>query len=248
MSNKITWVGEVGQNHNGNIRVAGALARELIEQGVDYVKFQAYDCTTLFTGEEKFYSDSCNAELTKSQMFLLYELVNHFKGRILFSAFDLTRINWVMEADLSIYPFDKMTPFKLASRVANFKPILELLKSMNESSGYRPIKLFVSHGMKNMPNEYYKDIAQEVHHLFCKSEYPCTYTDEDWVKFGDGISNGTIDGLSDHSIGTAPIEKAINLGAKIIEKHITFNRDAPGPDHKLSLLTSEFGELIKKYK
>jgi sialic acid synthase SpsE len=80
----------------------------------------------------------------------------------------------------------------------------------------------------------------------CVSAYPCPY---------ERVNLGMIPryrelfsvpvGLSDHSVGIYTSLGAIALGACIVEKHFTLNRDAPGPDHKSSIEPYELGELVK---
>ena len=55
-------------------------------------------------------------------------------------------------------------------------------------------------------------------------------------------------GLSDHSIGHYPAIISVALGARMIEKHFTTSKKLKGPDHKASVLPSEFGEMIKKVR
>lgn len=248
MDKKRIWIAEIGQNHNGQLRVALALARKCINAGVDYVKFQAYDAQNIFDGSEPFYFDSVQAELTRSQVFLLASAIKGWGGRALFSVFDTMRLSWVVDADMHLWPADPMTPLKLASRVADFPPLVKAIGSLNKSPGFRPFKLFVSHGMKTFPPERYAAIAGEVVHLFCKAEYPTTYTADDWARLEAGLKSGEFAGISDHSVGTEELVKALELGVGVVEKHITFDRRALGPDHKLSLLPEELAELIKRYE
>lgn len=244
---KINWIAEVGQNHNGQLFHACALARGCIEAGADWVKFQLYDCNKIFKGDESFYMDSVNAELTESQALLLARFIKNTGGFPLFSVFDVERFYWVVNIWNQLYPEANFTPIKIASRMINDPDFLLSLIQYGRTK--KPLKCFLSLGRKPVYSmDYYKAELFEPFFLECKSEYPCTYTDEDWKVYEEHWKNGITHGFSDHSIGTEAIEKAISLGATIIEKHITINQKMLGPDHVLSITPKELAELIKKYR
>lgn len=247
----IKFIAEIGQNHIGNLNIGLYLIRACIEAGADYIKFQLYDTDAIFDGTEKFYKDTLQAELTKNQAKFLARATLQLGGQVMFSVFDERRLSWALEIHGNYYGDKKRwpeIPIKIASRTAMDEEILHNLEVIKKGKVSRPIHGFVSLGMKHHGLKEYDKLLSSVDFLFCKSEYPCTYTDEDWVKFAQGWNEGTVKGFSDHSIGTQAIEKAISLGATIIEKHITFDKKAPGPDHHLSITPEELRVLIDRYK
>lgn len=81
--------------------------------------------------------------------------------------------------------------------------------------------------------------------LHCTTEYPAPYSDAN-LKAMDTLSDafGLAVGLSDHTPGIVMPLAAVARGATIIEKHLTLDRDLPGPDHKASLLPGELSEMV----
>ena len=97
---------------------------------------------------------------------------------------------------------------------------------------------------------YLAEKVEDITILHCISNYPC--------KLGD-LNLNTIPylkkefpnvgiGFSDHSLEVSTGAMAVKLGAKVIEKHFTLNRDAFGSDHKVSLLPDEFAQMVKETK
>lgn len=224
-SKPIIWIAEIGQNHRGDINLLKHLVHKTIEAGASFVKFQLYNTNSIFDGSEPYYEPTLQAEVTKSQSEFIGYLVKQLGGRVLFSPFDEQRTGWSFEVLAMNYPNEEMYAIKLASRAAHDKNILtaiEAFKLMNK----KKLLGIVSHGMRTFTKEKYASVFDEQLHLYCKSEYPCTYTEENWLDMMESFRTGALDGLSDHSIGTAAIERAISIGARVVEKHITY-LDAP---------------------
>src|SRR3989344_5630410 len=82
--------------------------------------------------------------------------------------------------------------------------------------------------------------------LHCVSKYPCPPEELklETIDYLRGIFDCIV-GFSDHSLGTAEAAMAVTRGAKVIEKHFSFDRTAWGPDHKVSLTPTEFSELVQ---
>jgi N-acetylneuraminate synthase/N,N'-diacetyllegionaminate synthase len=78
--------------------------------------------------------------------------------------------------------------------------------------------------------------------LYCVSLYPCPDNKAELWKVR------LYDGYSDHTVGTLACVAAVALGAKIIEKHITFDKTAEGPDHACSAEPEEFAEMVKQIR
>ena len=82
---------------------------------------------------------------------------------------------------------------------------------------------------------------QNVKYLFCVSQYPAPKSK---IKFSKKFFE-KYDGFSDHTLGLDKAKQSISLGAKILEKHFTLDKNLPGPDHILSILPHELKELHK---
>ncbi len=108
--------------------------------------------------------------------------------------------------------------------------------------------------IRNFYNAYYSVkgqnlIKQKVKILHCTTEYPAPY-DEINLRAIQTLKNtfNTKVGYSDHTKGIHIPLAAVTLGAEIIEKHFTIDKNLPGPDHKSSIETKEFAMLVKNIK
>ena len=121
------------------------------------------------------------------------------------SVFDEERLNWCEELKIKIY--------KIASRTVSdinlCKKIIATGKPVIISLG------MYDHNCNNAPFD-----GKNIKYLYCVSKYPTNLED---IKMPD-FNNSIFSGFSDHTIGTSACIYAISLGAKIIEKHFSFNK------------------------
>jgi sialic acid synthase SpsE len=83
---------------------------------------------------------------------------------------------------------------------------------------------------------------RNVSYLHCVSKYPCPDNEADLYKVRQH------DGYSDHTVGTLACIAAVAMGAQIIEKHITFDKTADGPDHACSAEPDEFADMVRQIR
>ena len=115
--------------------------------------------------------------------------------------------------------------------------------------------IIISTGMVSLSEldevyNYIKGKDSFVSILYCVSEYPCPREKFNLLtitNFQEKYPN-TIIGFSDHSLGFEPSLAAVNLGARIIEKHFTLSRDFWGSDHKVSLIPSEMKKMVSQIR
>ena len=81
-----------------------------------------------------------------------------------------------------------------------------------------------------------------VDYLHCVSRYPCP---DKYANLNNICMYSSIIGYSDHTVGTVACVAAAALGAQIIEKHITYNTEAKGPDHSCSAVTADFYQMVQ---
>lgn len=92
----------------------------------------------------------------------------------------------------------------------------------------------------------YWDLRDKVSLLHCTSEYPAAMDDVNLAAIPLMAERFGLDvGYSDHTDGIVVAAAAVALGAPIIEKHFTLDRDLPGPDHKASLSPARLGDMIR---
>ncbi len=245
-------VGEISANHNHDINRAYKLIDILAECGADAVKIQTYtpDTITLKSTKKYFMTDS-NGLWKNRYLYDLYEegqtpyqwhdkLQKYAKkqGLIFFSTpFDTTSVDFLETLNVPCY--------KISSFEINDIYLLNYIAEKNKPT-------FISLGVAE-----YKDIVEVVNIfksknnnnivlLKCTSSYPAKIEDSNLVMIKD-ISDRfkVFTGLSDHTLGYSVAIGAACMGAKVIEKHITFDKNDGGVDSAFSMSPYEFKEMVK---
>jgi len=217
-------IAEIGQNHNGDIKVAKKMITVAKECGADIVKFQLYDVDSIFDKDFKWYKEAKQAQLNFEQVKELKEECDRVGIEFLASVFDIERLNWTLEIGM-----DKL---KIASRSVCNKELLEATAKSGKD-------MIVSLGMYKGKRFPKINTQRKVDFLYCVSKYPTRFEDLDFSK----IDFTKYAGFSDHTIGIEASVVAMARGARIIEKHFTLDKNMHGPDHKCSMDPSELKQL-----
>jgi N-acetylneuraminate synthase/N,N'-diacetyllegionaminate synthase len=224
-TDKVLKIAEIGHNHNSDMELAKKMIQEAKDCGADIAKFQLYDVNKLpFSDEEKkngIYDDLKLGQLTKEQLKILKDECDRVGIEFFASAFDIERVGWLEEIGVKRH--------KIASRMITDKDFIKAV----EDTG-KPI--IVSLGWWNKPE--FPEI-KNCEFLYCISKYPTE--DRDLINFPDKFDKYT--GFSDHTIGTKWAKKAIDRGAKIIEKHFTLDKKMFGCDQAGSAEPQELKEI-----
>ncbi len=246
-TNKVFFISEIGINHNGSFDLAIELIEKSIESGADIVKFQIRNLVELYPNSKKdsfglgsqyIYDIIKKFDLEFEAYLKLFEHVKKNNAIPLCTPFD--------QKSLDLLIHEKFNFFKIAS--ADLEN-LDLIKKAAENSDV----LILSTGMHNenqiiQTNKYIKGLGKEPIFLHCNSTYPAPFQDINlnYIKRLKEITNCKYVGYSGHERGYHIPLAAISLGAKIIEKHFSLDRDMEGPDHKVSLLPNEFKEMVSR--
>jgi N,N'-diacetyllegionaminate synthase len=249
---KTIIIAEAGVNHNGDISLAKKLIDIAADAGADLVKFQTFnssklvtlsapkaDYQSLLTGSsESQYTMLNKLELTES---MHHELIahSHFRGIGFFSTgFDIESIDMLIRLG--------QERIKIPSGEITNLPLLRHVGKMNK-------EVILSTGMSDLGEvEKAIDILEssgtqkkKITVLHCTSAYPAPMVDINLLAMKT-IQNKlqVAIGYSDHSEGIEISIAAVALGATIIEKHFTTNKNLPGPDHKTSLEPSELKSMV----
>ena len=249
---KTLIIAEAGVNHNGDIDIASELIDAATDAGANIIKFQTFTTKNiLLKTSKKAEYQKVATDIYESQYEMLrkLELSKHDhqiladycvqKGiEFLSSPFDLESIDLLNELGVK--------RFKIPSGEITNLPYLRYISSMG-----KPIIL--STGMSTLEevdgainiileSGLYKD---EITLLHCNTEYPTPMKDVNLKamltmrdKFGVNI------GYSDHTLGIEIPIAAVALGATVIEKHFTLDRNLPGPDHSASLECDELKSMV----
>lgn len=251
---KVTIIAEAGVNHNGDMQLAKKLIEVAAEAGANFVKFQTFQADKLVSKEAKkaAYQNKNVGGEDDSQYNMLKKLElsheNHLellahcrKLNIEFfsTAFDVDGIRYLSELGLTVFK----SP---SGEITNYPYLRELAKTGKP--------LILSTGMASLGEiedairvlEKYGCGRENITVLHCNTEYPTPMEDVN-LKAMNSIGNtfGVAVGYSDHTLGIEVPVSAVALGATVIEKHFTLDRNLPGPDHKASLEPEELRAMIK---
>jgi len=255
--NKTIIIAEAGVNHNGDINAAKRLIDVASDAGVDYVKFQTFKAEKIVSplAKKAEYQSKNMGDKEDSQFEMLKKLeLSDADHKDLISYCKLKNINFFSTAFdeqgisyLSSLNFDM---FKIPSGELTNYPYLRAIGKTN-------LPVILSTGMANL-DEIEKAInvlisygtkKNEITVLHCNTEYPTPMTDVNLkamltIKDKLGVSIG----YSDHTLGIEVPIAAVALGAKVIEKHFTLDRNLKGPDHKASLEPNELKEMVNSIR
>jgi N-acetylneuraminate synthase/N,N'-diacetyllegionaminate synthase len=250
---KVIIIAEAGVNHNGDIQLAKKLIDVAVEAGVDYVKFQTFKADKLVSREAKkaSYQNKNINDGDDSQYNMLkklelshenhLELISYCKERnikFFSTAFDVEGVNYLNDLGLSFFkiPSGEITNYPYLKAVALCgKPVIMSTGMCSEIEIKEAVDVLIKFGLKK----------GAISILHCNTEYPTPMKDVNLKamlaikqKFEVKV------GYSDHTLGIEVPIAAVALGATIIEKHFTLDRNLPGPDHVASLEPNELKAMV----
>ena len=255
--NKTIIIAEAGVNHNGEIKIAKKLIDIASEAGVDYVKFQTFKADNLVSktvkkadyqkkntkkNDETQFQMLKKLELSEKDHLDLIEYCNGRSVKFFSTAFDLESLIFLKKIGLELV--------KIPSGEITNLPYLRLAAKLFK-------KVIISTGMANLKeiencmNVFLNEGVPKtnISILHCNTEYP-TKMEEVNLKAMNNINdqfNVSI-GYSDHTLGIEVPIAAVALGASVIEKHFTLDRNMKGPDHKASLEPNELISMVKSIR
>ena len=250
---RVIIIAEAGVNHNGSLENAFKLIDAAVDAGVDYVKFQTFKSEQLVSksaGKASYQiRNTHNAEESQLQMLKKLELSEADHNRLIqycedrkiqfFStAFDLDSLSYLKEIGLKLVkiPSGEITNLPYLRRAAVLFPEVIISTGMCTMQEVKDaVKVFTDAGIS-------KDHITILH---CNTQYPTPFEDVN-LKAMQRISEeiATQVGYSDHTEGIEVPVAAVALGAVVIEKHFTLDRNMPGPDHKASLEPHELKGMV----
>lgn len=240
-------IAEAGVNHNGDISIAKELVDVAVKAQADAIKFQTYKTEEIVTryGEKAQHQQRAKE---KTQ----YEMLKHLE--LSYDDFyELKQYCDTKHIEFLSTPYD-------SESVAFLKPLVQRFKVPSADIVNKPLLSAVAQSKKQillstgMATD--KEIQQAVTFLHnqgckdlvlfhCTSSYPSPYDEVNLAvlstlkqRFGAPV------GYSDHTPGFVIPIMAVSLGATMIEKHFTLNRDMEGPDHFASLEPDELRQMV----
>ena len=247
---KVLIIAEAGVNHNGDIETAKKLAYVAKECGADLVKYQTIDLDSIVSNNAPMADyQKNNIGKSESQKEMLRKLVLSYDEfvelknycdeigiKFLSTPFELKSVDFLEELGCEMWkiPSGEITNYPYLIKIARTgKPIIISTGMSTIEEIDECINLLRTNG------------ATDITILQCNTQYPTDFIDAN-VKAMVTLKEryGTNVGYSDHTRGIIVPVMAVALGATVIEKHFTLDKNMEGPDHKASLEPSELKEMI----
>ena len=247
-------IAEAGVNHNGSLELAKRLIDAAADAGVDYVKFQTFKAENLVTksakqaeyqkknigdGDDSQYQMLKNLELSLVDHEVLIGYCKQKGVRFFSTAFDLESIDYLASLNLPLWkiPSGEIINYPYLRKIARQGQTVILSTGMCDMTDIKnALDILIKIGL----------IKDQITILHCNTEYPTPFEDVNLramltIKEAFGIKVG----YSDHTRGIEVPIAAVALGAEVIEKHFTLDRNLPGPDHKASLEPDELKAMVR---
>jgi len=244
-------IAELSANHNGELETAMKIIDEAVNAGADAVKLQTYrpDTITLDSDLDEFkikgglwdgrtlYDLYKEAHMPWEWHKPLFEHARKYGITVFSSPFDTSAVDLLEDLNTPAY--------KIASFEAIDLPLIRYAgttgKPMIISTGMASSEE-ITEAIETASEAGCSDIAL----LHCVSGYPAPIEDYNLATIVDMANRfGLVTGLSDHTLGSTTAIAAVALGASIVEKHFTLDRNGGGPDDVFSIEPDELAALCE---
>lgn len=228
-------IAEIGINHEGSVERCAEMIRASAAAGADAIKLQTVDAARSYAPDTESFKIFNKAALTEDETANMFQLARDCGVEAFTTSGDLQTLKWI----------DRLNPaaHKISSGLLSCTPIVKEACKLGKP-------LLMSTGMSGtaMIDQSVEIALQsgcKVALFQCTSLYPCP-PEKLGLSAINGLSKryGLPTGFSDHSLGVNMAPLAVAAGARLIEKHITFDKNRSGFDHSISLETDEFVEMV----
>ena len=251
---KVYIIAEAGDNHNGDFNTALKLVDVAKRAGADCVKFQTFvteEIISKYAEMAEYQKQNTGKEESQFEMVKRLELsfdefrkIKEYCDRVgiqfLSTPFDLKSVDFLNELGVPFFkiPSGEITNYPYLIKIAHTgKPVVMSTGMCEPDEILAAINVLENNG------------GGEITLLHCNTEYPTPLKDVNLYAmrtmkkmFGKKV------GYSDHTKGIEVPVAAVALGACVIEKHFTLDKNMPGPDHKASLEPDELGRMVKNIR
>lgn len=250
---KTIVIAEAGVNHNGSLNIAKELIAAASNAGADYIKFQTFQAEKLVSRDAKqadYQKKNLGSETSQFEMLRKLELTtkdhhelieccNRHKIAFFSTAFDMDSIDLLIKLHLPIWkiPSGEITNLPYIRKIGSLKKPVILSTGMATLGEIEAaIEVLEKSGTKR----------DQITVLHCTTEYPAPIDEinlKAMVTIGEAFKVKF--GYSDHTEGIEIPLAATAMGASVIEKHFTLDKNMEGPDHKASLEPDELKMMIE---
>ena len=252
MTNQVLIIAEAGVNHNGDLALAKRLIDVAAEAGADLVKFQTFSADRLATRaacKADYQSQTTCSKETQHQMLsrlelstaMYHVLVSHCSARgigFFSTGFDIESVDFLVSLGQNHFkiPSGEITNLPYLRHIGHFGKAVILSTGMATLGDIEAAIAVVEQA--GTPRTL-------ITVLHCTTEYPTPMAEVN-LRAMQSIQAafGVAVGYSDHTPGIEVAIAATALGATVIEKHFTLDRNMPGPDHKASLEPDELKAMV----
>lgn len=253
MRKKTLIIAEAGANHNGSLDLAYKLVDVAIEANVDIVKFQTGKAEKVIskyapkaeyqektTGKSESQLEMCKKlDLNYQEHLQLIDYCRQNRIRFLSSPFDLDSIEMLEKLGVDIFkiPSGEITNLPYLRKIGALNKTIIMSTGMADLSEVKGALNILIHSGTSKEN---------ITVLHCNTEYPTPFEDVNlraMLTIRDEL--GVKVGYSDHTLKIEVPVAAVAMGAEVIEKHFTLDRNMEGPDHKASLEPDELKSMVR---
>lgn len=253
--NRTLIIAEAGVNHNGDIQIAKELIDKAYEAGADIVKFQTglpKNVISIHAQKADYQKENTNnfdeSQLEMANKFALnYDSFKQLKDyceekgiQFLSTPFDLESIEYLHSIGMKTWkiPSGEITNYPYLKKIASYnEPIIMSTGMCTIDEIKDAVKVLNDNGAVNIKL------------LHCTTDYPTAFKDVNLNAMKSLKDNFDVEiGYSDHTLGIEIPIAAVAMGATIIEKHFTLDRNMEGPDHKASLEPNELKKMVESIR
>jgi len=232
-------VAEAGINHGGDVETAKKMIKEAAECGVDAIKFQTYITEKRTDKKSPIYGVLKKCELDKDEFRELFFFAKKHKIIFFSTPFDKESVDLLAALPVPVF---KVASFYIVNlglleyMATKNRPIIASTGMANTKEISQAVKIFEKHGV---------DYAL----LHCVSAYPTKEEDVN-LRIMTALREKfkCVVGYSDHTLNIKVPIYSVALGASILEKHFTLDKNLEGPDHKLSADPGDFKKMVSEIR
>lgn len=253
MTDRTLIIAEAGVNHNGSMDMAKKLVNVAAEAKVDLVKFQSFKADKLVskaakkaayqqqnsaTNDDSQYNMLKSLELCENDHLELIEYAQSKGVKFFSTAFDVDGLDYLNDLGFERFkiPSGEITNYLYLKKLAEFgKPVILSTGMANMDEIKDALNVLTSESLR----------LEAITLLHCNTEYPTPFEDVNLKAMLSIAKECRVKvGYSDHTMGIEVATAAVALGATVIEKHFTLDRNLPGPDHRASLEPDELKAMV----
>ena len=251
-------IAEAGVNHNGSEELAMQLVEVAAAAGAHAVKFQTFKAEKLVTkgtataayqqqqtGDTDQFSMLKALELSEATYTRLFERCKALSIDFLSTPFDLESAQFLVDLGMEKIkvPSGELTNIPLIQGLAKYNLPLILSTGMADMDEVQDAVAAIESVRQTLG--FREPLAEKLSILHCTSNYPAADENVNLSAISTLQNNFDLPiGYSDHTQGIVVSVAAVALGAVILEKHFTLDRQLPGPDHQASIEPAALKSLI----